>query len=60
MMALANFAMFATKLFAVFSTDDTTLFAKSEPGIVGGLAAWVTTVGCGVGVPATELVVAVV
>jgi hypothetical protein len=45
MMALANFAMLATKLFAVFSTEATTLFAKSEPGIVGGLAAWVTTAG---------------
>jgi len=38
-MALANFSMLATMLFEVFSTAMAMLFAKSAPGIVGGLAA---------------------
>jgi len=40
-MALANFSMLSTMLFDVFPTASTTLFAKSEPGILGGFALWV-------------------
>jgi hypothetical protein len=36
-MALANFSMLTTMLFEVFSTDVAMVFAKSAPGIVGGL-----------------------
>ena len=39
-MALANFSMLSTMLFEVFPKASTTLFAKSEPGMVGGFALW--------------------
>ena len=35
---LANFSMLTTMLFDVFSTEVAMLFAKSAPGIAGGLA----------------------
>ena len=36
-MALANFSKLTTMLFDVFSTDVAMLFAKSAPGIAGGV-----------------------
>ncbi len=38
MMAFANFCRSATMPLEVFSTDVAMLFAKSAPGMVGGLA----------------------
>jgi hypothetical protein len=37
-MELANFSMFVTMLFEVFSRAVAMLFANSAPGIAGGLA----------------------
>ncbi len=36
-MALANFSRLTTMLFEVFSTEVAIVFAKSAPGIAGGL-----------------------
>ncbi len=52
-MELANFSTFTTMLFEVFSTEVAMLFAKSAPGIAGGLAdcagalifGWITGLG---------------
>ena len=52
-MELANFSMFATMLFEVFSTDVAMLLANSAPGMTGGFADWAGTsmfglyMGCG-------------